>query len=275
MKVAIIGGAGQMGEWFSIFFKQQGADVVISGRNKAKAAEAAREMGVGYASNNVTVLNNADLVIVSVLPQSFEKVVKEIAPYIAENQQVIDITSVKEFPVAVMHKYIKKGVTLGTHPMFGPTAEKEGQNFVLTPTNKREAKFAREFKSMLSDSGFNVVITSPEEHDRMIAMMLSLTHFIGLVTADTWKQLHVDEHMETSSTSFRFLSEFVKSVVDSNAALYTYLQMDVEKAKDAEELFIKTSIAWRKMIESKNRARFSSKMDDLSRYIGTKINSKK
>jgi hypothetical protein len=41
------------------------------------------------------------------MADNFEEVVKEIAPHIEKEQKVIDITSVKEEPVRIMHKYLK------------------------------------------------------------------------------------------------------------------------------------------------------------------------
>lgn len=267
MKIAIIGGYGQMGEWFARFFKEQGFDVVISGRNYYKCISMAKRLGVKPAPSNIDAVKDADIVIVSILPHAFEEVLKEIAPHIKSGQKVIDVTSVKVFPVKLMHKYIKNAIVLGTHPMFGPSARKEGQNFILTPTNAKEKRYAKELGAFLGKKGFKVSVMSPQDHDSMIGMVLSLTHFIGLVTADSWKSLGVDRHMRTSSTSFRFLSDFVKSVVDSNPDLYSYLQMEVRDAEKAERVFIKTAENWTRMIRKKDRRNFSKKMRSLSDYV--------
>lgn len=256
-----------MGEWFSVFFKNSGYDVTISGRRYKRCLEVSRRIGVKAARNNIDAVKGADVVLISVLPQHMEDVLKEISPHIREGQKVIDIASVKEVPVKLMHSYIKNAVVLGTHPMFGPSAKKENQNFILTPTNSKERKYASEFGSFLKKQGFSVRVMSPEEHDAMIGEVLSLTHFIGLVTADAWKRMGVDKHMKTSSTSFRFLSDFVKSVVDSNPGLYSYLQMDVKDAEKAERLFIDSANQWVEMVRKKRREEFSSRMTDLSRYV--------
>ncbi len=267
VKVAIIGGAGQMGEWFSGFFREAGYEVVISGRRYRKCVELSKKLGVKAAKSNTEAVRGADMVMISVLPQYMEGVLKEISPHVENRQTVIDIASVKTMPVKLMHTYIRNALILGTHPMFGPSAKKENQNFILTPTNPKERRYASEFGKFLKKQGFNVRIMSPEEHDSMIGQVLSLTHFIGLVTADSWKKLGVDKHMKTSSTSFRFLSDFVKSVVDSNPGLYSYLQMEVGDAEKAERVFIDSANRWADMVRKKDRKQFSSKMTDLSRYI--------
>jgi prephenate dehydrogenase len=267
MRIAIIGGTGQMGRWFAILFKKKGHNVIISGRRYRKAARIAKELGISAAKTNRDAIGGADLIILSVLPPYLEGVLKEISPHLTNKQGVIDITSIKVVPVMLMHKHIRRSMILGTHPMFGPSAEAKGQNFILTPTNKPERSFAKKLGKMLSSYGFSVRITTPEKHDAAIGYILSLTHFIGFVTADTWKKLKIEQYMDTSSTSFKFLLGFAKSVVDSDPDLYSYIQMDVPTASKAESAFVKQSQMWVRMVGRKDRVRFKSRMDELSAYL--------
>ncbi len=267
MRIAIIGGSGEMGEWFARFLKKKGHDVVISGKHYGKVLKKARNLGVKAARNNIEALDGADLVIISVLMSSFKDVVIEIAPFLKKDQAVIDVTSVKELPVRIMHKYLRKSTVLGTHPMFGPSAEAKGQNFILTPTTNAERRFAKNFALLLKGYGFRVHMLSPRKHDEMIGAILSLTHFVGLVTADTWKELRIERYINTSSTSFRFLLQFAKSVVDSSPELYSYLQMDVPNARAVEKKFVSNAEAWSQMVVKQQRSSFKKKMRFLSDYL--------
>jgi prephenate dehydrogenase len=267
MKIAIIGGYGQMGAWFAEFFKSRGDTVTISGRDYTKCLKAARKIGVRAAKTNADAVIGADLIVISVLIGNFKKVVRELAPSIREGQKVIDLTSLKVLPVRIMHRYLGGATVLGTHPMFGPSAKAKGQNFVLTPTNPAERRFAGTLGKMLRGNGFKVRIMSPAKHDRMIGAVLSLTHFVGLVTADTWKELRIERYMDTSSTSFRFLLQFAKSVADSNSELYAYLQMDVPRAAEAESVFVRRSKIWAGMVRRRQRRGFRRRMEELSAYL--------
>lgn len=269
MRVAIIGGYGQMGRWFSEFYMKKGDKVVISGRDMKKCMRVKKELGVDVAKTNAEAVRNADMVIISVMVDDFEKVVKQIAPYVKKGQKVIDITSVKEEPVRIMHKYLKNADVLGTHPMFGPGAKAKGQNFILTPTNQKERRFAKRFGGFLRASGFNVVKTSPKRHDRSVGVVLSLTHFVGFVTGDTWKELEADKLIGLSSTSFKFLKQFVKSIVDSSPELYSYLQMNVPSVPYAESAFMRRSKIWADMARKGKRKEFMSRMKELKRYINS------
>ena len=267
MRVAIIGGYGHMGRWFSEFFVARGHKVVISGRDMKKAMKLRKEIGVETAKNNTDAIRNSDLIVVAVMISRFEDVIKQIAPYIEKDQKLIDITSVKEEPVRIMHKYIKEATILGTHPMFGPNASPEGQNFILTPTNAKEARFAGELGEFLESNGFVVSLSTPKKHDKMIGIVLALTHFVGFVTADSWRALGVDRSTYLSSTSFRFLKDFVNSIVDSSPELYSYLQMNLPNVPYAESVFVKKSKIWADMAKNKKRKEFVNRMAILKKYL--------
>ena len=186
MKIAIIGGSGKMGKWFARFLLQEGFEVVISGRDKTRLSLAQKELGVP-AATNIEAVKDAEAIILSVNIDSFEEVVKEISPYVKPEQVVIDVTSIKESPVEVMHQYLKTEKILGTHPLFGPGAKDlANQNFVLTPTNETENSTGPErLRNSWNLSKSRVSIMAPREHDEMMAVVLGLAHFISIVAADT------------------------------------------------------------------------------------------
>ena len=119
MKVAVIG-AGKMGRWFTKYFQDQGFSVVVSSRTKSKAEALQSEFGVQVAYTNVEAIQDADWILLCVPLESFDGVLKEIGPRVQPYQVVMDIGSIKEIPVNLLHKYVKQAVTLGTHPVFGP-----------------------------------------------------------------------------------------------------------------------------------------------------------
>ena len=81
MKVAIIGGSGKMGRWFARFLKQEGYQVVITGRNERRLEEARRQLGVSATSDNLAAVKGARAVLISVPIENFEAVVKQIGPH--------------------------------------------------------------------------------------------------------------------------------------------------------------------------------------------------
>ena len=268
MRVAIIGGYGKMGAWFSGFFKNSGHEVIISGRNVRKARKTARELGVRYSASNQKAVEGADMVVISVIVDQFEDVVRKLAPSIRPGQKVIDITSVKSVPVAIMKKYLPHADILGTHPMFGPGIKSpEGQNFILTPTNDKERHLARQIEKMLKSKGFKVIYTSPEKHDEAISRIMSLTHFVGFVTADSWKELEIEKFSNMGSTSFRLLKQFVNSVVDQSPEIYSYLPTGVPNVSKYEGVFANKARIWADMAGKRRRKELMKRMTQLKGYI--------
>ena len=148
MRTAILG-AGKMGVWFAKLCKDKGDNVVLSDRKTDKLTKIGKELGVETTTDFVEAVKTADEIMICVSISSFEEVVKKIGPSIRDGQAVMDICSIKEFPVNVMHEHIKHGLVLGTHPVFGPGSKGvKHKAYMLTPTNAAEEKYADELKNV-------------------------------------------------------------------------------------------------------------------------------
>ncbi|HWQ64280.1 MAG TPA: prephenate dehydrogenase/arogenate dehydrogenase family protein [Methanospirillum sp.] len=175
MKVGIIGGTGQMGAFFARVFTTAGHEVRVSGRKTELT--------------NRDLAEQSDLVIISVPIHSTVPVIKEITPFLKKEQIVSDLTSLKSGPVTAMME--SAADVIGMHPMFGPTAESlKGQTVVITPGRCSDDQIKLLF-DIFSDQGAQVTVTTPEHHDRMMAVIQGLTHFKALVMAETMKLLSI------------------------------------------------------------------------------------
>jgi len=264
VKVAIIGGSGKMGQWFANFLLKDGKEVVITGRNQRKLQEAKRQLGAEVATNEEAV-KTADVVLLAVPIDNFEEVVKQLSPYTHSGQAIIDITSIKVFPVETMHKYIKTGVTLGTHPMFGIGARGiVNQNFVLTPTNDEEGVLAQKVRRYLEARGARVTLMTPYEHDEAMAVILGLSHFIAIVSADTLVSFDRLKQMEAiGGSTYKVLLTLVGSVISEDPEFYASLQMSLPNMTEIEKLFQKSSKTWADLVKSKDRQEFVNRMHTL------------
>ena len=264
MRVAIIGGSGKMGRWFANFLLKDGKEVVITGRNESKLLDAKQELGVEVATNAEAV-KRADVILLSVPIDNFEEVVQQVSPYIRPEQVIIDITSIKVFPVETMHKHIKAGLTLGTHPVFGPGAKSiVNQNFVLTPTNERERTLAQKVREYLETRGAKVALMTPQEHDEMMAVILGLSHFIAIVSADTLVSFDRLKQMEAiSGITYKVLLTLVESVISEDPELYACLQMNLPDMMKIEKLFQQRVKTWTGLVEKKDKQEFVKRMSAL------------
>lgn len=121
-------------------------------------------------------------VIVCVPISAMPATLRRIAPLLSAGSVVIDVCSVKIQPVQWMRKYLPPGVfILGTHPMFGPDSAADslaGRKLVLCRERIPDRLYQR-VRRYLMDKKLEVIEATPADHDRQIAVSLSLTHFIG------------------------------------------------------------------------------------------------
>jgi prephenate dehydrogenase len=175
MKAGIIGGTGKMGQFFVPVFERAGYEVTVAGRSTAVTAQ--------------DIAQSCDLVIVSVPIRDTVRIIEEIAPLLARNQLLCDFTSIKARPVEAMLK--SKANVVGLHPMFGPTVSSlKNQTIIICPVRVEE-HLLKNLVSIFAAEGARCTATTPEEHDRMMAVVQGLTHFVTLCMADTVRRLGV------------------------------------------------------------------------------------
>ena len=257
-----------MGRWFANFLLKDGNEVIITGRNQRKLMEVKQQLGVEVATNAEAV-NSADAILISVPIDNFEGVVEQIKPYTHPEQLIMDITSVKVFPVEMMHKHIKTGLVLGAHPVFGPGAKDiTNHSFILTPTNKEERAMAEKIRRYLETRGAKVSLMTPNEHDELMTVILGLSHFIAIVSADTLLGTdRLGQMREIGGITFRVLLTLVESVISEDPELYASLQMSLPGTTEIEELFQQRVKTWADLVKNRDKQGFAREMDALKNRL--------
>ncbi len=263
VSTAIIG-AGKMGIWFANFCKKNGEHVILADRKKEKLCRLGEELGVETAGFAEAV-RKADNIILCVSISAFEDVVRKIAKGIREGQNVLDVCSVKQQPVEIMHQYIKGATILGTHPVFGPGSKGvRNKAYILTPTNAKEEAFAEKYKSWLEKVGARVFIMSPEKHDQLMSIVLGLPHFVGLVTCDTlMEQPDFLETKKVTGTTYRMLFTLAEATALETPDLYANLQTSLPQMGNIEDSFIQKAEEWLSLVKKKDTAAIVRKLDKL------------
>jgi prephenate dehydrogenase len=264
VKVAIVGGAGKMGKWMARFLLAEKIDVILIGSNEERLSTARKELHV-EGTTDLGAVSQSDLIIISVPIATFESIVKELSRFVKKGQMVIDITSVKVMPVEVMHRYLAGCLVLGTHPVFGPGAEGlTGHNVVLTPTSDSEKALAEQAKSFLEKRGAQVKLMTPAEHDRLMAVVLGLAHYIAIVSGDTLLNLDNLADMKLASgVTFRVLMTLVASVLNEDPSLYASIQTNLPDLPAIEAEFINKASQWAELVKQKDSPEFIRRMTEL------------
>ncbi|MCW4015556.1 MAG: prephenate dehydrogenase/arogenate dehydrogenase family protein [Candidatus Bathyarchaeota archaeon] len=268
MRVAVIG-AGKMGRWFARVFSTEGLSVVVCSRTKSKAESLRAEFGVEVARNNVEALDGADWILLCVSLDSLDAVLNEIGSHVRPDQVVMDIGSIKEIPVNLLHKYVEHGVTLGTHPVFGPGAKSlHGQNFVLTPVGDEEKRFADEFRDWLAKRGAVVSVLSPRKHDELMSLVLGFPHFVGLVAGDALiNSSNFVAANEVGGATYKLLLTLAEAVSSEDPSFYSNLHMSLPEMEKIEALFLRTVEEWLRLVKTKDCVSFSGKMEQVKKRL--------
>ena len=168
-------------------------------------------------------------------------------------------------PVEVMHRYFSGCLVLGTHPVFGPGAEGlTGHNVVLTPTSDSEKALAEQAKSFLEKRGAHVKLMTPAEHDRLMAVVLGLAHYIAIVSGDTLLNLDNLADMKLASgVTFRVLMTLVASVLGEDPSLYASIQTNLPDLPAIESEFINKASQWAELVKQKDSPEFIRRMTEL------------
>lgn len=150
----------------------------------------------GARAASLEAVCQQEIVVPCVPISEFQEVLQDIAPLLRPDALVVDVCSVKEYPVRLMRDILPQTVSiLATHPMFGPDSASdslEGRKICLCEVRIAAQKFQR-IKDCLTAKGLVVIEATPEEHDEQIATSLSLTHFIGRTLSEYGaKQLDID-----------------------------------------------------------------------------------
>ena len=211
--IGIIGGTGQMGQWFQRFFTPAGYDVLISGRRTPLTYE--------------QCIAQSDAVIINVPIKHTVDTIKQVGHWFRPGQLIADNTSIKTQPVAAMLEAVPQGVeVLGMHTVFGPAVDSlHGQNVVFTRTDV-SGELSREFENIFYKYGAKITYTDPETHDRQMAFHQNLEHFTKLVLAQVLRGQFGDpfEMDSYSSPNSRTSLVTMGRILSADPDLYSEIQ---------------------------------------------------
>lgn len=129
---------------------------------------------------SLTKVLNARTLFIATPIHTFESVIQLLASKLKPGTTIIDVCSVKSYPVKIMEKYLPDTIDIiATHPMFGPDSidSKERLNFVMHKVRDQQNTYTT-WKAFFAKN-FNIVELTPDEHDRLAANSQSVIHFIA------------------------------------------------------------------------------------------------
>jgi len=255
VKISIIGGCGAMGKWIINYLKNRGDfEITVADPDEIEGLRLVETLGVKYENDNRKAVEDADIVIVSVPVEATPEVIAEVSPHMKEGSLLIDIASVKTGAISSMMKHAPPNVELvSAHPMFGPRVnDVKGRVVVLIPV--RSEKWFEKIKVFLEKDGAEVVVTTHEEHDRMVSIVQGLTHFTSMVFAGVIREMNIDlkQSRKFSTPIYNAFLPIVYRVVCQNPELYAQLQVHNPHVIEVQEKFISQAVKLNEETRSKN-----------------------
>jgi prephenate dehydrogenase len=185
MQIGIIGGRGRMGSLFAGVFSRAGYSVLVAGRETDLPRS--------------PVVTGSDIVMVSVPIRATRQVIERIAPVLREDQVVCDLTSLKSDPVNAMLS--SRAEVIGLHPMFGPTVPSLLRQTIIMCPERCQEETRERMVQVFEHEGARVTFTTPMEHDRIMAVVQGLTHFVTLSMAETMRRAGISPGRTEEFTS--------------------------------------------------------------------------
>lgn len=189
-KRILVVGLGLMGGSFAKALRLAVPTVKLDGLdlNRASMRQAVDQgvLDAAYEKNHDTVY---DLVVLATPLGAYPKVIEELIPRMAEGALVTDLGSVKERVHREMESCLPQSVHfLGGHPMCGSEQSGfeasradlfQGKAFFLT--GKTTSNWENAYEALLCKLGAQIVRTSPQEHDTMVAKSSHIPHLTAVL----------------------------------------------------------------------------------------------
>ena len=216
-KVLVIGGAGKMGRWFVDFFVSQGFATTIADRSVADST--------GCFANWTDAGVDYDVIVVATPLAVSGRILAQLA-VLKPRGLIFDIGSLKSPLLDGLHELQAAGCNVTSlHPMFGPdTRLLSGRHLIFCDVGDAAATAAA--KELFSATMVEQLDMGLEDHDRLIAYVLGLSHALNIAffTALAESGEAAPKLAQLSSTTFDSQLLVSGAVAQDNPHLYFEIQ---------------------------------------------------
>ncbi len=267
MKVGIVG-LGLMGGSLAkaISF---GTEHTVWGTNRSEEA-VQKALFVGAIEKELTKedLSRCDLVIVSLYPQASIDYIKENATLFKKSSIVMDISGVKRYVCDALYDTAKENgfVFIGAHPMAGlhlsgfehSTAKIfNNSSMILTPYEDAPEECVQTVKDLFLKIGFtNIQMSTPDEHDKIIAFTSQLAHIVSNAYVKSPNALI---HKGFSAGSYKDLTRVAYLNEDMWSELFLENRDNLMNEIDS---IVDNLVQYKKALETNDRERLTNLLRD-------------
>jgi len=219
-RALVIGGAGKIGGWFVNFLASQGYQVEI-----ADPSAGAGAVGVATISDWRSSALDQELIVVATPLGATDAILQELAVRRPVGV-VFDVGSLKSPLRAGLAALRVAGVRVtSVHPMFGPSTELlSGRHVIFIDLGAGDA--LERARALFTPTMVEQVVMDLEDHDRLIAYVLGLSHALNIAffTALAQSGEAAPRLVQMSSTTFDAQFDIASEVAQESPELYFEIQ---------------------------------------------------
>lgn len=260
-RALVIGGAGKLGGWFADFLVSQGFSVDVS--DPAGTRAGTHDIG-DWREDELT----HDFIVVATPLGVTDTVLRELSMR-RPGGVIFDVGSLKSPLRAGLMALKSHGCRVtSVHPMFGPDTELlSGRHVIFVDLGHAEAlERARE---LFAPTMVEQVTMSLDEHDRLIAYVLGLSHALNIAffTALSGSGEAAPRLAQLSSTTFDAQLDVATRVAQESPQLYFEIQSLNDYGAESLEALAKAVESIRRAVLAQDAAAFTSLMERGREYL--------
>ena len=256
-RALVIGGAGKIGRWFAQFLASQGFQVEVA--DPAGGADTIPDW-------RATPLQHEFIVVATPLGAT-DAILRELADRRPVGV-VFDVGSLKSPLRGGLEALRTAGVRVSSlHPMFGPDTELlSGRHVIFIDLHAGDA-LAR-VRALFAPTMVEQVVMNLEQHDRLIAYVLGLSHALNIVffTALARSGETAPRLVQMSSTTFDAQFDIASKVAQESPELYFEIQRLNDYGAESLDALAQAVDSLRSAVQQGDQARFTALMREGQEY---------
>jgi chorismate mutase/prephenate dehydrogenase len=257
----VIGGRGKMGRWFVEFLASQGFAVEI-------ADPVGPAPGFAHRSDWQQGALDHDLIVLATPLGTTTGVLESLAKR-RPRGLVFDIGSLKTPLRAGLEALVAAGARVTSlHPMFGPDTDMlSGRHVIFIDLG--DARAVADARRLFAHTMAEQVVTSLDEHDRLIAYVLGLSHALNIAffTALAESGEAAPHLARLSSTTFDAQLDVASRVAAESPALYFEIQSLNAYGDDSLRALEAAVARLRRIVSGRDEAQFVGLMTRGKSYL--------
>lgn len=253
-KVLIVGGLGNMGRFFTTWFRQSDYEVRILDREDWPQVRA--------------LTAGIDLCLLAVPIDVTPSVALQIGPHLPSGCVLANVSSLKRKPLQAMLKGYA-GPVVGLHPLFGPaTVTMDKQIVVVSPG--RQGEQCQWLLDQLTLWGNVLVETASAERDQLMGVVQALRHFATFAFGQFLHERGVPilRTLELSSPIYRLELAMVGRLFAQDPSLYAEIVFATPERLALLKDYIQSLQQNLSLVERGDKAEFIARFRQIAEWFG-------